>query len=37
MHILKPIYYDEYKDMKNTELCEYVRKKIEEKISIILK
>lgn len=33
VHYLEPIYYDEYKDMKSHELAEYVKKKIQDKIT----
>lgn len=33
VHYLEPIYYDEYKDMKSQELAEYVKKKIQDKIT----
>lgn len=34
VHYLKPLYYDEYKDMKSTELAEIVSARIREKIQI---
>ena len=33
VHYLEPIYYDEYKDMKSHGLAEYVKKKIQDKIT----
>ena len=32
VHFLKPMYYDEYKDMKTTELALEVKTRIEETI-----
>lgn len=32
IHYLKPLYYDDYKDMKSTEIATYVKKLIEQKI-----
>ena len=32
VHYLKPIYYEEYKDMKTVEIAEEVKRRIEEKI-----
>ena len=32
VHFLKPLYYDEYKDMKTVEIAEEVKRRIEEKI-----
>lgn len=32
VHFLKPLYYEEYKDMKSTEIAKYVKNVIEEKI-----
>ena len=32
VHYLKPLYYDEYKDMKTTEIAEEVQKRIEKVI-----
>lgn len=37
LFFLKPMYYDEYKDMKTTEIAVEVRKRIEEKIAEYLK
>ncbi|PXV85351.1 1-acyl-sn-glycerol-3-phosphate acyltransferase [Lachnotalea glycerini] len=33
IHYLKPIYYDEYKNMKSTEIAKLVKNKIEEEIN----
>lgn len=33
MYILEPIFYDEYKDLKTTEIADIVKKRIEEKIA----
>jgi len=33
VHYLKPLYYEEYKDMKTTELAEVVRRRIEEVVN----
>lgn len=32
VHYLKPLLYDEYKDMKSTDIAKYVKKQIEDKI-----
>lgn len=32
VHFLKPLYYDEYKDMKTTEIAKEVKRRIEEEI-----
>lgn len=32
VHYLKPLYYEDYKDMKSTEIARYVKKQIEKKI-----
>ena len=32
VHFLKPMYYDEYKDMKSTEIAAEVRRRVEETI-----
>lgn len=34
VHILEPMYYDEYKDMKTTEIANEVKRRIEETIAI---
>lgn len=36
VHYLKPIMYEEYKDMKKNELCELVKTRIEEKLTEVL-
>ena len=36
VHFLKPIQYDEYKDMKKNELCDLVKERIQEKINEVL-
>ena len=36
VHYLKPIYYEEYKDMKSKEIAELVKQRIQDKISSIL-
>lgn len=36
VHFLKPLYYDEYKDLKTKEIAELVKLRIEEKINEIL-
>lgn len=33
VHYLKPLYYEDYKDMKSTEIAEYVKEKIIEEIN----
>ena len=33
VHFLKPMYYEEYKDMKTTEIAAEVKRRIEEVIS----
>lgn len=37
VHFLKPIMYDEYKDMKRNELCDLVKQRIQDKIEEVLK
>ena len=32
LHFLKPMFYDEYKDMKSTEIAAEVRRRVEETI-----
>ena len=32
VHFLEPMYYDEYKDMKSTEIAAEVRRRVEETI-----
>lgn len=36
IHYLPPIYYDEYKDMKTGELADFVRSRIQEKITEVV-
>ena len=33
VHFLEPIYYEEYKDMKTTEIASEVKRRIEETIA----
>ena len=37
VHFLEPINYDEYKDMKTSQIAEMVKRKIEEKLLEITK
>ena len=36
LHYLPPMYYEEYKDMKTTEIAEEVKRRIEKKIEEVL-
>ena len=36
VHFLKPMHYEEYKDMKSKEIAELVKQRIQDKISSIL-
>lgn len=35
IHILDPIYYEEYKDLKKTEIAELIKSKIQERLDLI--